>query len=197
MNKLYSYVYKNLSKILFRIDLYVKGITQPKKITVYGLPIISRAPGSKLCIGENLSMVSNARFTDLGVSKPCIIKLKSAQAVIVIGDDTGLSGTTICSAKQVSIGKNCLIGADVMIFDTDFHAIKSHNRRYNSNSDDIISEPVAIGDNVFIGTRSIIMKGVQIGDNSIIAAGSIVTKSIPSNVIAAGTPARVVKSIME
>lgn len=54
---------------------------------------------------------------------------------------------------------------------------------------------VNIGNNVFVGAGSIILPGVSIGDNSIIGAGSVVNKSIPSNVVCAGNPARVVSSL--
>lgn len=56
---------------------------------------------------------------------------------------------------------------------------------------------IMIGNNVFIGSASQIMPGVRIGNNVVIGAGSIVTKDIPDNVVAAGVPARVVKSIEE
>ena len=52
---------------------------------------------------------------------------------------------------------------------------------------------VYIGDNCFIGNYAVIMPGVRIGDEVIIGAGSIVTKDIPSNCIAAGNPARVIR----
>lgn len=51
-----------------------------------------------------------------------------------------------------------------------------------------------IGSYCFIGARSIIMPGVKIGDQVIIGSGSVVTKDIPSNSIAVGNPARVIKS---
>jgi len=54
---------------------------------------------------------------------------------------------------------------------------------------------VVIGNNVFVGAGSIIMPGVTIGDNSIIGAGSVVNKDIPSNVVAAGVPARIIKPL--
>ena len=54
---------------------------------------------------------------------------------------------------------------------------------------------VKIGNNVFIGTKSIIMPNVSIGDNSIIGAGSVVTKNIPKNVVAGGVPAKVIMTI--
>lgn len=50
-----------------------------------------------------------------------------------------------------------------------------------------------IGDNVFIGARSVILPGVHIGNNVIVGAGSVVTKSIPDNMVAAGNPARLLK----
>lgn len=50
-----------------------------------------------------------------------------------------------------------------------------------------------IGNNVFIGANSVIMPGITVADNVIIGAGSIVTKDVPSNVIVAGNPARVIK----
>lgn len=56
---------------------------------------------------------------------------------------------------------------------------------------------IKVGSNVFIGLRSIIMPGVTIGDNVIIGAGSLVTKDIPSNSVAAGNPAKVLKTIDE
>lgn len=57
--------------------------------------------------------------------------------------------------------------------------------------------PVNIGNNVFIGYGAIVLPGVNIGDNVIIAAGSCVVKSIPSNVVAGGIPAKVIKSMEE
>lgn len=56
---------------------------------------------------------------------------------------------------------------------------------------------VKIGNKVFIGAGTIVLPDVSIGDNSIIGAGSVVTKDIPSNVVAAGNPARVMCSLDE
>lgn len=56
---------------------------------------------------------------------------------------------------------------------------------------------IIIGNNVHIGTNSIIMPGVKIGDNCIIGVGSIVTKDIPDNSVVAGIPARIIRTIDE
>lgn len=57
------------------------------------------------------------------------------------------------------------------------------------------AKPVVIGDNCWIGGRSIINPGVTIGNNVVIASGTVVTKDIPDNVVVAGVPAKVIKQI--
>jgi acetyltransferase-like isoleucine patch superfamily enzyme len=54
-----------------------------------------------------------------------------------------------------------------------------------------------VGQNCFIGGRSLILPGVEIGDNSVVGAGSVVTKSVPSRSLVAGNPARILKSDIE
>ena len=54
-------------------------------------------------------------------------------------------------------------------------------------------KPIAIGNNVWIGMNCVIMRGVTIGENAVIGANSVVTKNIPANVIAAGSPCKVIK----
>lgn len=58
---------------------------------------------------------------------------------------------------------------------------------------DSVSKPVVIGDDVWIGARSIILKGVHIGKGAVIAAGAVVTKDVPEYAIVGGVPAKVIK----
>ncbi|MEN6317434.1 MAG: acyltransferase [Syntrophaceae bacterium] len=60
-----------------------------------------------------------------------------------------------------------------------------------------LTQPITVGDNVYIGLRCLIMMGVHIGNNVIVGAGSIVTKDIPDNSVAAGVPAKVIKTVDE
>ncbi len=88
----------------------------------------------------------------------------------------------------ITIGDGALIGHNVVIATLN-HAFEPENRG------DMIPAPVVIGKRVWVGSNSTILPGVTIGDNAIIGAGSVVTKDIPANMIAAGNPAKVIKSI--
>jgi acetyltransferase-like isoleucine patch superfamily enzyme len=113
----------------------------------------------------------------------------SENSLIEIGDNTRINGASIHATNKITIGKNCLIAANVTIIDSDGHG-RAVSERSLSNPE---SSSVIIEDNVWIGINSIILKGVKIGENSIIGAGSVVTKSIPPNSVVAGNPARIVK----
>jgi acetyltransferase-like isoleucine patch superfamily enzyme len=60
-----------------------------------------------------------------------------------------------------------------------------------------LTAPIVIGNDVYIGVRTIILPGVRIGNRCIIGAGSVVARNIPDNSLAAGVPARVIKHIDE
>jgi len=177
--------------------LYLRAcrLTFGKSPSLFGLPIVSMAPSSLIALGDRAVLCSNSLFTALGVNHPVVLRTLRSGAEIRIGNDAGLSGTTICAAQSVVIGDNALIGANVTIADTDFHALDPQGRRYNQQESSIRSAPVRIEDNVFIGTGSIVLKGVTIGENSVIGAGSVVSSSIPRNSIAAGNPCRVLRRL--
>lgn len=68
--------------------------------------------------------------------------------------------------------------------------------RQNEPNLDVFGK-ITVGNNVFIGMYSLILPGVTVGDNVIIGAGSVVSKDIPSNVVAAGVPAKPIRSVEE
>lgn len=184
-----------LYRLLYPRLFKPRGLHLARTAHIQGWPLIACAPGSRISIDERTSLCSEAYMTALGVRQPVILRTLTPKAVITIGKDGGFSGTTVVAATSITIGDGCMLGAHVMIFDTDFHNVHSKSRRYERVDWDRISAPVRIGDNVFIGTGAIICKGVEIGENSVIGAGSVVTKSIPANAIAAGNPCRVVGSV--
>lgn len=97
----------------------------------------------------------------------------------------------VLDETYVTIGDDCFIGPNVSIY-TACHSIDPVER----NSRNEWARPVTIGNNVWIGGSTTILPGVTIGDNVTIGAGSVVVKDIPSNVVAVGNPAKVVKRIV-
>lgn len=183
------------TSLLGKAILRHKGVHIGTGVWLHSMPIVTLAQATEIEVGDNVVLCSESMSTALGVSRPVILRTLRPGARISIGKDVGLSGTAICAAVSVEIGAECLIGADVQIFDTDFHPIAPEGRRHCSTAERIAAAPVRIGRNVFIGAGSKVLKGVTIGDNSVIGAGSIVTRDVPSNVIAAGNPARVVGAV--
>lgn len=121
-----------------------------------------------------------------------LLQPRLAESVITIGACTQMSNNiSIVSMGHISIGSHCLIGDMTSIYDCDFHEVDPSKRGTGAGT----IAPVVIGDNVWIGSRVLILRGVSIGDNSVIGAGSTVTKSIPANCLAAGSPARVIRPI--
>jgi acetyltransferase-like isoleucine patch superfamily enzyme len=177
------------TRYIFKYTLYKKNIIIGSNVQWIGIPIFQNYKDSIIKIGENCLICSDANYTALGVSHKTIIRNLNNKSSIIIGDNVRMSGTTICSSKSITIGNRCVIGSDVIIADTDFHSLDPKIRCTENDSVLAKSLPIIIGNNVFIGTRSIILKGVSIGNNSVIGAGSVVTKTFPENSIIGGNPA--------
>ena len=108
-------------------------------------------------------------------------------ARISIGTGTYLNrNTEVVAAQSVSIGRDCKIARDVIIMDTDQHALPGA---------ELVVKPVVIEDGVWIGARAMILKGVTIGHHSVIGAGAIVTRSVPPRSVVVGPAARVLKTL--
>jgi len=122
------------------------------------------------------------------------LEARTNRSLIKIGKNTHINNGFVAIAEktEIVIGHNCLIGTCVEMYDSDFHALSSIDRK---NGVEHISKCVQIGDNVFIGSNVKILKGVTIGDGAVVANGSIVTKDIPGNYIAAGIPAAAIRRI--
>lgn len=164
-----------------------------KPINIFGFPIILLKKGSQITVGSDLTLISACYFSEPGINHPVILRTTTPSSQIIIGNHVGMSGASIVAGEKIQIGDGVLIGANVVISDTDFHPIMSNERRYSRTN--IQTSPITIGDNVFIGMNSLILKGVRIGKNSVIGAGSIVTSDIPEDCIAAGVPARILKNL--
>jgi len=99
---------------------------------------------------------------------------------------------TMLDVGRITFGDNCLLAPNVAIYTAGHPSHPdSRNSLYEYGID------VTVGDNVWIGGNVVIMPGVNIGSNCVIGAGSVVTKDIPAWSIAAGNPARVIRTITE
>lgn len=108
-------------------------------------------------------------------------------AVLKIGEGTYFNrGTEIVASHAVSIGSYCKIARDVIIMDTDQHALDASGLKMSS---------VVIEDRVWLGSRAIVLKGVRIGHDSIVGAGAVVTKSVPPYSVVVGSAARVIRTL--
>lgn len=112
---------------------------------------------------------------------------------ITIGDDVYINfGCVILDCGQVSIGKGTLIGPNVGLFSGN-HTTDAEERANGG----LIPKPITIGDRVWLCGNVSVVPGVTIGNDTIIGAGSVVTRDIPSGVIAAGNPCRVLREITD
>lgn len=182
------------------VDLYVslfmqhvwrsRGIVLGTKIVWLGKPIMTAAKGASISIGDETVLCSRSAQTALGVNHPVVIRALKSVAVLSIGSNVRMSGVTICAASKVVIGDRCVIGANATIVDTDFHAMDPVLRSLPEDFENAVSDPVMIGNDVFVGGNSIILKGVEIGDGAVIGSHSVVTKNVPAGTIVAGNPAK-------
>lgn len=96
----------------------------------------------------------------------------------------------ILANERVTIGDNSIIAAHVQITTSthDYRIMPFRSHRDNAQ--------VVIGSNVWIGSGAVILPGVTIGDNSVVGAGSVVTRSIPPYSVVVGSPAKVIRQLV-
>ena len=114
-----------------------------------------------------------------------------------IGNNVTIHSISILGTEPylVGIGDNVYIsGSDVRIITHDGSIMQLKYMGLTDKKYDIFGK-VKIGDNCFIGTKSVILRNVNIGKNCIIGAGSVVTKDIPDGSVACGIPAKVIGTV--
>ena len=126
-------------------------------------------------------------------SETAYIEARESNATIIIKDGVYINNSCkiIAQFGNIIIEEECLIGYNVTIMNSDFHNLDIDKRKTGMP----LYDDIKIERNVFIGSNVIINKGVKIGENSIIGSGSVVIDEIPSNSIAAGIPAKVLKKL--
>lgn len=156
-------------------------------IVVNPLIIIGEA---YISIGSNVTIGKGATIT--AYKTPNIIP------TIVIGNNCSIGeGAHITAINSVTIGDNFLAGKRVTISDNSHGTISLLESTANPISRPLVSKgSVIIGNNVWIGDKTTVLSNVSIGDGAIIGANSVVTKDVPSNSVAVGNPAKVIKYLL-
>lgn len=178
---------------IVRLKFLLSGIKWGSGWSFFGSPIIQKHRRSEMTFGSGLQLRSRRKSNPLGVNHPVILATLNPGARLIIGERFAMSGGSICVAEKVTIGNGVAIGANSTIVDTDFHPLSPGQRTLHPQDGE--TGPVAVEDDVFIGTNCLILKGVTIGRGSVVGANSVVAKSVPPGVIVAGNPARVIKPL--
>lgn len=160
---------------------------------------ISVCRGSRLILGLDTSHAGppcsvrfwrNARLTvhgDAQIFRGTSV-LISENAHLEIGHKTYInSNSAVTCFDHITIGSDCAISWNTNMLDGNAHELVVDGVPRPR------TQPVVIGDKVWIGTGTIILSGVRIGSSAVVAAGSVVTADVPDGAVAGGNPARVVR----
>lgn len=145
----------------------------------------------------------NIENGSLTIANHCVVKAEFSirfGGQCSIGEYTGImEGTEIRCDERVSIGDFNMISYECFIYDTNTHcdySIAERRKRTMADFPNIgaekekpIAAPVNIGNDCWLGKRSVVLKGVQLGDNSTVAACAVLTKSVPAESLVYGNPA--------
>ena len=161
---------------------------------------ISVARGSRLILGLN---------TTHAAGPPCSLRLRPNARLTVHGNAEIFRGTSVLVSDNahLEMGRKSYINFDSTVICFDHITIGSdcaiswNTNMLDGNAHELVvdeaphprTQPVVIGDKVWIGTGATILSGVTIGDGAVVAAGSVVTADVPSRAVVAGNPARVVR----
>lgn len=140
---------------------------------------------SLLYMGDNATLEVKGTFDIYSGAKIYINK----NASLSLGAGYINNGLNLSCFERIEIGDGVVISENVTIRDSDDHEIIGSSKP--------ITQPIKIGNHVWIGMNVTILKGVTIGDGAIIAAGAVVNKDIPANALAGGVPAKVIKTEVE
>ena len=137
----------------------------------------------KIQLGDHVSLENDIYFNAAGGHTVGI--------TISVGEGTFVgTGCEFNAINRISVGANCLIASGSRFIDHNHGVEMGQLMKLQAET----SAPITLGADVWIGVNAVVLKGVSIGDGAIIGAGSVVTKSIPPYAIAAGVPAKVIRT---
>jgi acetyltransferase-like isoleucine patch superfamily enzyme len=191
---MYNYIRYAHLLMFGRLYCGMKGVKFGNNLLTFGIPMIHRNPSAEIVLGDNVVLTSLPEVNLVGAKNKVVLSAPRKESKIHIGNNSGMNCAVIYAAEKVSIGNYVNIGANVAIYDTDFHQLDYLERR-KGGTEGVLTKPVVIEDDAWIGTNAVILKGVTVGRGAIIGAGSVVANDIPPFTIWWGNPARYLKEI--
>lgn len=172
---------------IISIKKYIDGknnkIVVGKKTILNNTKIRIVGNNNRIIFGENVV-----------VGPKCSFWMEGNNITIQIGNGTTFTHTVHFCAQEdnisILVGEDCMFANTIIVRTSDSHPIYDLKTRQRINP----AKDVIIGNHVWIAPNTKIMKGANIGNNSIIGSNTMVTKSLPSNCLAVGSPAKIVKT---
>lgn len=180
-------VCERLNCIATHIDAHLaRGTLQLGRMVVFHVPV--RVDGAGSVVIRDFCQIGYRQAPRLGAGD-VLLQAREPDAVISIGQRVHFSNNvSVVACFHIVIGNDCLIGDGVTIFDSDFHDPDPKKRKTGGGR----VAKVVIGENVWLGSRAMVLKGVNIGSGAVVAPLSVVTKDVPENSFVAGVPAKVI-----
>jgi len=133
----------------------------------------SLGPGARVSVGEGTWLRSDVGTVQL---------YAFAGAHIEVGPDCFLNGCHLSAKSSLRLGRSAWVGPGSRVFDSDQHDLDADHHE--------LTQPVVLGDFVWVASDVTVLRGVEIGAHSVIGTRSLVTRSIPEHTLAYGVPAR-------
>ena len=155
------------------------------KITAAWLPISQRSKFAKVLRGFWAKKIVASFGKNVNIERAAVYGPE-----IRIGNNSGI-GIKCELYGPITIGDNVMMGPEVVIYTSGHRFDRTDIPMMQQGATE--KEPVEIGNDVWIGRRTMIMPGVKIGDGCVVGAGAVVTKDIPPYSVVGGVPAKILK----
>ncbi|HEY1179950.1 MAG TPA: acyltransferase [Phytomonospora sp.] len=114
--------------------------------------------------------------------------IRAHEGTVRIGAESVLAArVTVNAYLDVRIGRACLLADEVYVIDFD-HRVAELTRPIKDQG--IVKSPIEIGDDCWLGTKTVVTRGVHIGPGAVVGAGAVVTRDVPARAVFGGVPAR-------
>lgn len=181
--RLASVVQRQLSYIRI-VVMRMRGIEVGRECWIAGKAKIRRAKGSRITLGDAVSLISTNRENPL-VQHEVRMETLTPSAEIRLDDRACVNGCQLVSCRRIHVGENTFIEANTIICDED------EQQRTGAGCGQPCGSEIRIGKNCMIGQGCIIHGGITIGDGCEVEPGSVVTQNVPDGSRAYGNPAMI------